>query len=194
MKLIKPTLVLLQCLLLLTGNLVAQVDKNKKKLIDYQSIDASYIVGAQVFNDNFIYNPGYSFTGSYGVFINKNLAIGLGSGYKAFENETFLPVYGEILGYKKNKKNIPFVKMQIGYAHAWSKNQAELTGYTFKGGLFISAGMGRKIAINDKLSVMLHWSYQHQFAKMQYTIFNSTSHTEILNYDMIVISLGLIKN
>lgn len=181
-------------MLILSANTFAQIETNGPKREYYQSFDGAYIIGAQVFNDNFIYNPGYSFTLSYGTFANKNLGVGLGIGYKSFETESFVPIYGEILGYKKNKSNAPFIKMQLGYSHGWHTNQSNLEGYDFKGGLFISAGMGRKIEINDKLSVMLHWSYQHQFAKMEYNIFNSTGYTETLNYDMIVISLGLLRN
>lgn len=187
-------IVLINALLFLSTAIFAQIETNTPKRDYYQNFDASYIIGAQVFNDNFIYNPGYAFTLSYGTFANKNVGVGLGMGYKAFETESFLPIYAEILGFKKSKSNTPLIKMQVGYSYGWSTNESNLDGYSFDGGLFIAAGVGRKIALNDNFSVMLHWSYQHQFAKMNYSIFNSKGYTETLNYDMIVISLGLIRH
>lgn len=183
-------------ILSLTGSSFAQSpegEKADKKKSYYHRIDASYIIGAQVFNDNFVYNPGASITSSFGHYINKNVGVGLGVGYKQFESETFLPIYCEISGHKTNKSNTPIINMQLGYSIGWSTRTTGTESYDFNGGIFISAGVGRKIKLKKNYSVLLHWSYQHQFASMDYAIFNTQSYREVLNYDMIVISLGFIR-
>lgn len=160
----------------------------------YQQLNAGYIIGAQVYNDNFIYNPGFQFKTSYGVFINKNVAIGLGTGLKLHENESFIPVFTEIIGYKKNKSNTPLIQMQLGYSIGWDNTPSNIEGYEYTGGLFIDVGMGRKIKLNNNYSLLFQWSYQHQFAKMEYDIFKTSNYSQVINYDMIVITLGVIRD
>lgn len=195
MKYLKFNLLLLVILLIAEEGVLAQQSDHKslKELGFYQTVEASYVIGAQVFNDNFVYNPGYSFSTSYGKKLNHSVGIGLGIASRTFEDESFLPIYGEIIGYKKNKANTPFIRMQMGYALGWDNRSSQAEGYEFSGGVFLGAGMGRKIRLNDNFSIMLSWAYQHQFAKMEYEIYSTTNYSEILNYDMITISVGLIR-
>ena len=185
-------------LVLIVLNFVALIDSKAedpdrhRKHDTYQQLNGSYIIGAQIFNDNFIYNPGFSADLSSGFFINKSLGAGIGIGYKAFETESFMPIYGEIIGYK-DKENTSFINMKLGYSIGWDNPATKVDGYTFKGGVFISAGVGRKIKIGNNYSALLHWSYQHQFASMEYNIYSTQEYKEVLNYDMIVVSIGIIK-
>lgn len=176
------------------STITAQDETEKEKVRSaYQKLDASYMFGGQVFNDNFIYNPGFQIQATYGMFVNKDVAFGVGAGYKEHEEEYFVPIFIEAIGYKKNRSNTPFVKMQFGYSLAWDESQSKTEGYDYKGGIFIDFGMGRKIKLSNKYSVLFHWSYQHQFARMEYDIFNNDSYTQLLNYDMIVLSFGFIR-
>ncbi len=192
----KILLILLVALLWIKHSKAQESDSvtKKKDIEHYQTLDASYIVGAQLFNDNFIYNPGYSVSTSFGVFIDDKVVVGLGTGFRSFETENFVPVYAEVIGFKKDKSSTPLIKMQLGYSIGWDDRATKIEGYNFKGGLIIGAGMGRKIKINKKVSILFQWTYQHQFAKMEFDIYNSTDYSEVLNYDMIAISLGLIRH
>jgi len=160
----------------------------------YQRLDVSYIFGGQIYNNNLIYNPGFSMQASYGLQLNESVGIGLGAGYFAMHDEHFMPFFIETLGVRKNKASSPMVSMQIGYSLGWYAGEIEVEGYEFRGGAFIDAGLGRKININREYSIFFHWSYRHQFARMSYEVFGGKSYTEGLNYDMIVISLGLIRH
>jgi len=160
----------------------------------YQKLDASYIFGGQVYNNNFIYNPGFSFHASYGFRINESVGIGLGTGYSFLKDEHFIPFFVEVAGSRNNKAGSPTVSMQVGYAHAWYTGDMPNTDYDFYGGIFIDAGLGRKIAINREFSLYFHWSYRHQFARMSYEVFGGQKYRESLNYDMLVISIGLIRH
>lgn len=172
------------------GTLNAQKDASKEKF--YQSLNLSYIVGGQVYNDNFLYNPGYSLKFSYGKKVNSDISIGLGTGYLSLSNENFLNHFVEIIGKKKKKNNTPFVNFQGGYSIGWLNSTNSSQYYKINGGIFINAGLGRMIKINEKYILLFHWSYCHQFAKMEYEIFGGNDYSEILNYDMLQISIGVL--
>jgi hypothetical protein len=151
------------------------------------------VFGGQVYNNNLVYNPGFSMQTAYGLMVNESVGIGFGAGYYVLQQEHFLPVFIEAMGYKKNKKNTPVIKMQIGYSIGWYSGSVNMKGYNFNGGVFIDAGIGRKIQLNERLSLFFQCSYRHQFAKMEYEVYGTEQYTEVLNYDMVVISLGLIR-
>ena len=176
---------------LISLQLNAQKDTLKEKSY-YQTFNLSYIVGGQIYNDNFLYNQGYSCKTSFGKKINSDISIGLGTGCMLLTNEGFIPVYIDILGRKKNKDNAPFIKFQGGYSFGWNNSSSSNQHYKINGGLFINAGLGRMIKANEKFSFLFYWSYCHQFAEMEYEIFGENSYSEILNYDMLHISIGLL--
>lgn len=168
--------------------------ENTDSLNRYQRVDLSYVFGGQVYNNNLIYNPGFSLQTSFGRMLNESVGVGMGCGYVALQDERFLPVFAEAVGYKKNKTSTPVIKMQIGYAFGWYAGPMEAEGYKFRGGVYLDAGLGRKIQVNSRYSVFFHWSYRHQFAHMEYEVFGGRKYTEGMNYDMLVISLGLIRH
>jgi len=172
----------------------AQVPDRKDTLNSYHRFDASYIFGGQVYNNNFIYNPGFSFQTSYGIQLNESVGIGLGTGYTHLKDEHFIPFYIEAAGCRKNRASSPMVSMQLGYAHGWYTGDMPNDEYRFRGGIFIDAGLGRKIGVSSNYSLYFHWSYRHHFAKMSYEIFGGQEYTEPLNYDMVVISFGIIRH
>jgi hypothetical protein len=176
-------------------NLFAQDSTQLWNFADrYQRIDASYIFGGQVYNNNFIYNPGFSFQASCGIKLGEFAGIGLGSGYYVLQDEHFVPFFVEAFGCRKNKSASPMVAMQFGYSLGWFSGHTPEEKYDFSGGVFIDAGLGRKVTINRQFSVYFHWSYRHQFARMSYEVFGGHQYTEPLNYDMLVITLGLIRH
>lgn len=180
-------------LLVFALSLCALVGKGQDSIPEYQRLDVSYIFGGQVYNNSMIYNPGFSFQGAYGRMINESVGLGIGTGYMHFEHENFIPLFVEVMGYKKNKPSTPLIKMQVGYSFAWYAGNMEIQGYDFKGGVYFDAGLGRKISINTNYSVLFHLSYRHQFAHMKYEIFGGQDYKEAMNYDMLVITLGLIR-
>ncbi len=181
-------------LLFTVGSVNAQEEKKGwKDIPTYQTINASYIYGIQIYNDNVLYNPGYSLQFSIGKSIHKDVSVGLGSGYFALKDEHFVPIFMEVIGNKKKKENTPFIRIQAGYSIAWNGASSNNEYYDLSGGLYFNAGMGRKIKINDSYALMLHWSLCHQFADMEYSAFGK-KYSDTLNYDMIQISVGLLMN
>ena len=145
--------ILISLIILTPRSLNAQND-NVKKHPNYQSLNLSYIIGGQVYNDNFLYNPGYSIKASFGKEINSDIAAGVGVGYMPLTKETFLPLYIEILGRKKKKDNTPFISFQGGYSIGWRSSTSSNHQYDLDGGLFINAGLGRRIKVNEMGNVI----------------------------------------
>ncbi len=183
-------------LVIITQQLVAYSQgevgsEGKQKLSS--KIYMSYILGIQAYNDNVLYNPGYSvlFTQSYKL--SGNVDIGIGSGYISLVNERFAPFYFEVFGYKKKRSNSPIIKFQFGYSAAWYNKIGYLSGYDLSGGIYFTAGMGRQLRLKNRYSILFHWSYCHQSAKINHQIFGNRDYSDMINYDMLQFSIGLIR-
>ncbi|MBN2275754.1 MAG: hypothetical protein JXK95_15600, partial [Bacteroidales bacterium] len=131
----------------LSLQLKANNDAGPDSLITYQRADLSYVFGCQIYNDNFQYDPGFSFQGSFGMMINEFVGFGIGAGHQVFQHEKFIPLFVEAVGYKKDKCNTPFVKMQAGYSIGWHTGTVDMEGYRYRGGFHFDAGIGRKFPV-----------------------------------------------
>lgn len=169
-------------------------DKSLDKKPLHTRLDVSYGFGGQIYNDNFIYNPGYSLHMINSIPLHKDFELGFGVGYTAFENENFIPIYLEALGYKKKKKNAPFVNFQLGYSIGWDTQTNSMENYEMNGGIYFSAGLGRRIELSNHYSVLFQWSLCHQFASINYSIFGEGNYKETVNYDMLKITFGIIRH
>jgi len=186
-------LTLLPLLLLFFLDMQAQEEKiNETPLNLYKSITASYAYGVQIYNDNMIYNPGYSFQLSVGNRVSKDVSLGFGAGYMSFGEEHFVPIFAEIIGSKTKKKNTRFFKIQGGYSLGWNETINNNDNYDLNGGIYFNAGVGQRIKVNNAYSLMLQLSLCHQFAEMEYSIFGEEQYTETVNYDMLQISVGFL--
>lgn len=178
-------------LCILSNTLSAQelVIENTSKLST--SISGEYLFGGQIYNDAFFYNSGFGIHAQLRYSINPQLELGGGLGHLKLENERFIPVYFDMIHYKNDKKNSSCIQTQIGYSKGTHITTQQLDNYKFKGGPYISIGIGRKIFITDNLSSLIIISYKHQFAQLSYEGAFHNTHSEILNYDIISCSLYL---
>ncbi len=158
----------------------------------YFKINSSYVFGGQIYNDDFLYNPGYTIQLSHGYNVSKGIFLGLGSGFINLKDHQFVPVFIEITGDKKKKSNTPFIKFQGGYSFAFDKSAIELKNYDLSGGIYVNMGLGHRIELNDSFSLLFECSYCHQASKMEYQLFNDNNYTQAMNYDYIMLSVGLI--
>jgi len=181
----------LPVLVLLAVSVQAYSQDDGKKTF-YRSITAGYVIGAQLYNDNILYNPGYSFQASLGMAVNEDISAGFGLGYMPLEGEQFAPLFVEIIGYRKKKKRTSFIRYQLGYAPAWEDADKLSDMYEINGGPFFNFATGRKIAIDDSYSMFFQFSYSHQFAELEYELFGDQEYTDRLNFDMLMLSIGLV--
>jgi hypothetical protein len=177
------------------GLVICQDLEDREKTSPLSSrLSLSYLVGGQLFNDHFLYNPGISalFTESYRI--TGSFEAGLGSGYVSLIDERFVPVYLEAFGYKKKGKNSPVIRFQAGFSSAWFGNEHFSAEYKLKGGLYFTAGMGRKIDLKNRYSILFLWSYYHQSGSINYQVFNGDNYSTPVNYDMIQLSFGIMRD
>lgn len=188
-------MVIMICIFIIPANSVHGQDKHSNFTTPlYKRFTASYIFGAQVYNNTFVYDPGFSAMASLGKSINEDLKLGIGCGIINLTNEDFVPVFSELIAYKKDKKNTPFIIFQTGYSFVTNSQTDNLINYNLIGGIYINAGIGRKIAINDGSSLMLNWTFCHQFASMQYKLFENHNYKEPIHYNMLMISISYLFN
>jgi len=102
-RIIQTMLVILTCQM---GAIAQGKPDSEEKQPFSSKIYMSYIFGAQIYNDNVLYNPGVSvlFTQSYSL--SGNIDLGVGSGYTSMGNERFVPFYLEAYGFKKMSSNL----------------------------------------------------------------------------------------
>ena len=157
-------------------------------------LDVSYMFGGQIYNDHFVYDPGVGVQFTLNYKVSKSFEAGFGAGYISLMNENFIPIYIEAFGYKKNTRNSPVIRFQLGGVVAWFNTANYPSDYSMDGGIFFSAGMGRKIPLKKKYSILFHWSISHISAKVNYQIFGSSDFSSLANYDMFQLSFGVIRN
>lgn len=182
-------------LLLSFATASAKGDKYSHQLFgkeSYQSLSGSYVFGAQIYNDNFLYNPGGAIQASGGWKIHKDLFAGIGTGYTQLQKERFVPIYLEAIGFRKKKAKSTFVKFQTGYSYGWMEQETYQQDFEMKGGLYFSACIGQKIPVNDQFSLLFQLAYTHQYGLMEYEVFGSKDYQSELNFEMLWFTVGIM--
>lgn len=193
MKTLKPILLTIAIFPFLLNSAEA-IDLSKESFKLLPQLSGSYIVGAQIFNDNIIYSPGYALHFSTGYVLNRHINIGGGIGYLSFIDENFVPVFTEFTGFKSKKKNSPFTKLQLGYSFAGNKLTFDLNNYDMKGGIYFNWGGGYKWKISEAFSILASINYTQQFAMLSYIVSGSYHHTESVDFAMLRFSIGILKH
>jgi hypothetical protein len=190
---LKRLLIAFSIMILLMSAALSQESEDPDTTLDhFIRLDLAYIIGGQLYNDNFLYNPGFNIYGTYGLDIHKRMSVGLGTGLQQFRNEKFIPVFIDITGRISKKNNTRLISLQGGYSFAWSESLKNLTDSKLNGGIYIGAGFGRKFYLNKAFSIIASISYRHQFAEIEYEVFNLKNYRERINYDLLVISISFL--
>ena len=157
-------------------------------------LDLSYMFGGQFYNDHFVYDPGVGVQFTLNYKVSKSFEAGFGTGYISLMNENFIPIYIEAFAYKKNNRTSPVIRFQLGGVVAWFNTANYPSDYSMDGGIFFSAGMGRKIPLKKRYSILFQWSISHISAKVNYQIFGSRDFASLAHYDMLQLSFGVIRD
>jgi hypothetical protein len=154
-------------------------------------LQISYLYSSIKFNGEKSAKSGGAVQYSSCLKINEHLGVGLGAGFQLFKDESFIPFFAEILLFP-DKKHPGYFNFQAGYALGWSFHYSDYPDHHFRGGLHLCAGIGHKFRINDKFSFYLAGSYKNQFATLEYTTSEGDKKEDRLNYNMLIISLGVM--
>lgn len=157
-------------------------------------LSASYALGAQVYNSNFLFRPGYALSFTHSYKLNKYVNCGLGSGYMQLDDEHFVPFYANLLAIKSKGDVENYIRCNVGYAMAYSKAITRMEDYDLRGGVFFKFGLGHTFPVNEKVALATELSYVYQNARLDYETYNSTTYTESLDYSFFELSIGFVFN
>jgi len=167
-------------------------DKDKKEIELAYQLTAGYTFGGQIVDKSLLFESGISFELVTNLRVSSRIYYGLGLGYERYDSETFLPLYLSFTGMTKKKDAGPYLSFQTGYSFAWDKDFKSYDNYNYRGGLLFSAGIGRMFEMKDKYKILANISLKHQFVRIDYKPVDSGIYTETINYDMIIIKIGLL--
>lgn len=167
-------------------------DKDKKEITLAYQLTSGYAIGGQIVNESFLFESGISFELITHIRVTSRIYYGVGLGYERYDSETFLPLFLSFTGMTKKKDEGYYLSFQTGYSFAWDNAFNSYDNYNYMGGLLFNAGIGRMFEIKNKYRFLVNISLKHQFVRIDYQPLNSSSYTEIINYDMIIFKIGLL--
>ena len=167
-------------------------DKDKKEIKLAYQLTAGYAFGGQIVDKSILFESGVSFELITNLRVSPKIYYGLGLGYERYDSETFLPLFLSFTGMTKKKDEGTYLSFQTGYSFAWDNDFNSYDNYNYRGGLLFSAGIGRMFEIKDKYKLLANISLKHQFVRIDYKPIDSSGYTETINYDMIIIKIGLL--
>lgn len=186
------SLVLMLLLVFVFGVGKAQKNEPRTVTVDYTSIHAFYVAGGQFYNNTLLFSPGFGAKASLGKKVHDDIDVGIGSGFIALNKERFFPAFAEIVSYKNNKSNVPYLKFQVGYGFAQYSDNSLYEDYRLDGGICFNATLGRRIRVSDGFLVLFDFSYGHQTATLSYTALGEKPYKDKLDYEMFMLSLGIV--
>jgi hypothetical protein len=158
----------------------------------FSTIGVGYMVGGQVYNDTFLYNPGMKVDIAAFYTFSPTVLMGLGTGIIAFsQNERFIPIYTTFIGFTKPNSSGTFFTSKLGYSIGWDLDYTALSDYEFSGGVLINAGLGHRFMLKNS-SLLFSLSYGHQFAGAEYYTPDGEEFEEQLNFDWLSIDLTFL--
>lgn len=155
-------------------------------------IEGGYIFGNQIFSSDPLSSPGGLASYTYGFKTSKRIGLGIGCALNLFEKETFIPIYIDMITFLKEKKNTTFFDFKAGYALCWSNNFQNYEVHSYKGGMNLGLGVGRRFKLNERFCFTLTAYYNHQFASVSYSTDTAENITEQLNYDLLTLCVGFM--
>lgn len=184
---------LIPIILLLSANFLsfiafAQQSDSTKKPIQIL-VGAAYLAGGQIYNDTFLYNPGYKFDVSAYYNLSDAVILGAGTGFISLsKKERFIPVYASFKGFIKPKKSGTCLMAKAGYSVGWDVDVNAIQGYEFRGGFMANAGLGHRFLMK-KSALMLALVYGHQEAGAKFVNADGNLFKERLDFDWLGIEL-----
>lgn len=141
---------------------------------------------------NSVATTGASFQYCYGLKVAERVGIGLGTGFHYFENESYVPIYLNMVYFLNGNKKCSFVFFDGGYSLGWSDKIKEYLDSEFSGGLSFNVGFGKKIWLLEQFSVFLKAGYHYQNIQLKYENVLEQSFDRKFHFHMFVLTLGLM--
>lgn len=109
-----------------------------------------------------------------GYQFNPYLQLGLGAGFDFWKHTAFIPIYLNITVNFTNTRFVPLFYTNLGYSFKWYVSSVpEKMNHVVHGtktGPMGEAGLGMRINLNEKLSILIAACYKTQYSEIRYTI------------------------
>jgi len=202
---------ILLILLILPSTLKAQQQQKQKyqtaKFVYMSSLGCSIGVGDIKFEDRTISNNIFTVSVSQllAYQFNNYIFTGVTAGLDIWNRTAFIPITATI-GISLLDKNVtPFIYLNGGYSFKWYVNsQPENATKVIKGGspgIYLESGLGVKLRMNPKLSLIFMLEYKAQQSTIQYSVIEpgevdfskySTNRTQTVFYHFPGIKLSFL--
>ena len=139
-----------------------------------------------------------------GYQFNPHFQLGLGAGFDFWKHTAFIPIYLNITVNFTKTKFVPLFYTNLGYSFKWYVSSVpekmDRVVHGTKTGPMGEAGIGMRINLNEKLSLVLAACYKTQYTDIRYTILQpdepdfsaySTNKHENVFYHFAGVRLGL---
>ena len=109
-----------------------------------------------------------------GYQFNPHFQLGLGAGFDFWKHTAFIPIYLNITVNFTKTKFVPLFYTNLGYSFKWYVSSVpekmDRVVHGTKTGPMGEAGIGMRINLNEKLSLVLAACYKTQYTDIRYTI------------------------
>ena len=203
----KKTLIFLTAMLLCTS-MYAQHRRPtpERKFIYMTSVGYATGLGQIVLEQQTIQNKNFDISVNQllGYQFNPYFQLGLGAGFDFWKHTAFIPIYLNLTVNFTNTKFVPLFYTNLGYSFKWYVSSVpekmDRVVHGTKTGPMGEAGIGMRINLNDKLSLVLAACYKTQYTDIRYTILQpdepdfsaySTNNAKNIFYHFAGVRLGL---
>lgn len=148
----------------------------QRKFIYMTSIGYATGLGQIVLEQQTVQNRNFDISVNQllGYQFNPYFQMGLGAGFDFWRHTAFIPVYLNLTVNFTDTKFVPVFYANVGYSFKWYVSSVpEKMTHVVHGtstGPMGEAGIGMRINLNEKLSIMLAACYKNQYTDIRYTI------------------------
>ena len=203
----KKTLIILTAMLLCATTYAQNRRPTpEKKFIYMTSVGYATGLGQIVLEQQTVQNRNFDISVNQllGYQFNPYFHLGLGAGFDFWKHTAFIPIYLNITVNFTKTKFVPLFYTNLGYSFKWYLSSVpekmDRVVHGTKTGPMGEAGIGMRINLNEKLSLILAACYKTQYTDIRYTILQpdepdfsaySTNNAKNIFYHFAGVRLGL---
>ena len=172
----KKTLILLVAALLCTSVYAQRRKTPDRKFIYMTSLGYATGVGQIELENKTVQNKNFDISVNQllGYQFNPYFQMGLGAGFDFWRHTAFIPIYLNLTVNFTDTKIEPMFYMNTGYSFKWYVSsipeKMDRVVHGTKSGPMGEAGIGLRINLNEKLSMVIAACYKNQYTDIRYTI------------------------
>lgn len=180
-------------LLLISSEAFTQETQSQKgKIYYFFAINSGMLAGDKAKSITYTANT------VHGVTLGDRLRVGAGAGLDTYQGWQTIPLFGQVTYDLIGTKNVVFVQLNYGWAHAWMQKQQWSPPTTEHGGRMFNSMIGYRISTgNVRLYAAAGYKFQSVSSWYDFSndqpgryFYGRTEKTE-LNFERVMITIGV---